>query len=194
MDIEKRLNFIGELDKLKTVLRVNLLTDASRRENTAEHSWHLAMMVITFHDYAKDPIDLSRALKMALVHDIVEIDAGDTYAFDDEGLKDKDAREQAAAERIFSLAPEKLGHELKQIWHDYEALDCPESHLVRALDRLNPFLQHFQNGGVTWKKKKMSRSLMMSRLDDIPRLCPKLAPAFLKRVEIAVKNGWISPD
>ncbi len=190
---KKRIQFAAELDRLKHVLRVNLLHDGSRRENTAEHSWHMSVLAITFADYAEEKIDLLRALKMSLLHDVVEIDAGDTYAFDHAGHNDKFEREHKAAERIFGLLPMPLQKEFKDLWLDYENLGTPEARFIAAMDRLAPLLQHLGNEGKTWREKKMTRTLLMTRMNDLVRYCPKLKGFLEESLDHAVAKGWLLP-
>lgn len=146
------LGFIQELDKLKQILRQSVLYDQSRRENTAEHSWHLATAVLALSRHSNNPINLERALKMALVHDVVEIDADDTFVYDTVAIATKYAREQKAAERIFGLLPGAIAQELSDLWEAYEKQDCPESHFVASLDRLLPMIANFNSKGYSWKK------------------------------------------
>src|SRR5262249_26088133 len=125
--LEQQLKFCTELDKLKGILRRSMLMDASRRENSAEHSWHLATMAMLLTEYAKTPVDLTRALKMLLVHDVVEIDAGDTFAYDLVNVETQHDREQQAADRLFGMLPEDQASELRALWDEFEARETPES-------------------------------------------------------------------
>lgn len=192
--LKQRIQFAAEIDRLKHVLRVNLLQDGSRRENTSEHSWHMSILTVMFADYAEGSIDLLRAVKMALIHDIVEIDAGDTYAFDKVAHNDKWEREKKAADRLFGLLPKSLSDEFHALWLDYENLSSPEAKFVAAMDRLSPLLQHLGNQGKTWKEKKMTRSLLMTRMADLIRYCPKLKQFLEESLDTAVANGWLLPD
>lgn len=189
--LKKRFAFVNEIGKLKEILRVNLLRDGSRRENSAEHSWHLAMMTLVYMDMAEGPVDPLKVVKMALVHDIVEIDAGDTYAFDDEGLKEKENKEKQAAKRLFDILPQDIGENLRSLWYEFEDLKTEEARFVRALDRLNPFMSHMENEGIIWKEKKMTKTLLMSRMMDVKEFCPKLFPYIEESVKEAIGKGWI---
>lgn len=191
--LERKLSFLDELDALKRVLRVNLLQDGSRRENTAEHSWHMAVMAVVLSDYAPPGMDILRALKMALVHDVVEIDAGDTYAFDDKAYLDKEHREQLAADRLFKLLPQPLDRELRALWDDFEEGLSPEARFINALDRLSPFQQHLGNEGKTWKEKSMSVSKLLTRIGSVKDDCPSLWPYMEEKIAEAVKKGWLDP-
>src|SRR5204863_6389117 len=150
--LTQQIAFVMEIDKLKTILRQTSLMDNSRRENSAEHSWHLAVMALTLGDYAEPGTDLTHVVKMVLVHDIVEIDAGDTFAYDAQGYTDKNEREERAAARIFGLLPKDQCDELLALWHEFEAIDTPEARFANALDRLEPLLGNYATGGGSWKK------------------------------------------
>lgn len=142
-----------EIDKLKTVLRKTFLIDKSRLENTAEHSWHISLMAVVLLEHANDPtLDLNRIIRMLLLHDLVEIDAGDTFAYDAKGYQDKEEREQAAANRLFGLLPEDSQEEWMTLWREFEDGVTPEAKYAAALDRLHPVIHNHYTGGVSWKK------------------------------------------
>lgn len=151
-DLAGRLRFLVELDALKTVMRRNLLVDGSRTENTAEHSWHLAMFAWVLAPHADEPVDLPRVMRMLLVHDVVEIDAGDTYIYDTDGAATKVAREQAAADRLFGILPQALGSELRGLWEEYEARDTADARFAYAVDRMQPLLLNAVSGGRSWRE------------------------------------------
>ena len=151
-EIADRLAFVYELDKLKTVLRQSMLTDDSRQENSAEHSWHLAMTAMTLAPLADEPIDVARAIKILLVHDIVEIDAGDVFIYDDEQRAAAEAAEQAAADRIFGLLPDEQAAEFRALWDEYESHSTPEGRFAYACDRLQPLLLNVAIGGGSWRR------------------------------------------
>ena len=174
--IEKQFTFLVEADKLKSVLRRTLLTDASRQENTAEHSWHLALAAIVLEEYASAPVNMAKVLRMLTVHDVVEIDAGDTFAYDKAGNATKEERELRAAERIFGLLPEDLGAELRGLWKEFEENATPEAHFANAVDRIQPFLQNRETGGGTWRIYNLSRDEIMKRMDPIRTAMPRLWP------------------
>ncbi len=149
----RQLEFIREIDKLKSVLRRTLLMDGSRYENDAEHSWHLAMMAVLMKEFANEPaLDIGHVIRMVLVHDLVEIDAGDTYCYDDRGNQDKPAREKAAADRVFGLLPPDQGAGLRALWEEFEARATPEAKFAAALDRVQPLMHNYCTGGAIWKK------------------------------------------
>jgi putative hydrolase of HD superfamily len=186
------LQFVEEIDRLKGVLRQTLVYDGARRENTAEHSWHLAMAVLVLSPFAEEKIDLSRALKMALVHDIVEIDAGDTFVYDTVASLDKQAREEAAAERIFGLLPAPLDTELHSIWIEFECLSCPESRFVAGLDRLLPLIANSKTEGHSWKKHGIVKSQVLEKNRKIEGASKTLWDFAARLVEDAVKKGHLS--
>jgi len=158
------LQFFMEADRLKGVERRNWLADGSRRENTAEHSWHLGIAAMIFAGCATEPVDLGRAVCMALVHDIVEIDAGDTFAYDTSVLNDtKQEREQAAADRLFGILPASVGEFFRQLWDEYEAGDTAEARYVMAVDRVAPMLLNMAEGGSAWNEHGITRARVMAR-------------------------------
>jgi 5'-deoxynucleotidase YfbR-like HD superfamily hydrolase len=191
--LEQQLSFIVELDKLKTIIRQTLLIDMSRRENSAEHSWHLATMAVLLEEYAEEPVNLLWAMKMLLVHDVVEIDAGDTFAYDTAGYVDKDDREQRAAERIFGLLPDEQGRELRALWEEFEARQTPESKYANALDRLQPLLHNARTEGGTWRIHNVTRDKVIRRMEPIKIGMPKIYPMVEKVIEEACAIGWIKP-
>jgi len=160
-DLAKTLDFFLEIDKLKGVERRNHLADGSRVENTAEHSWHLGMAVAILAPFATEPVDLARAITMALVHDIVEIDAGDTFAYDEDASKA--AREEAAADRLFGLLPPAMGEHLRGLWEEYERGDTAEGRLVMAVDRLAPMMLNLAEGGTTWREHGIDHDRVVAR-------------------------------
>ncbi len=162
--VDATLEFFMQLDLLKQVERRNRLADGSRRENTAEHSWHLGMAAIVFAAFSAEPIDVGRAVAMALAHDIVEIDAGDTFAYD-EGAEaaSKQAREETAADRLFGLLPHAQGAHLRELWDEYERGDTPEARYVMAIDRMAPMLLNMAEGGTTWREHGISHDRVVER-------------------------------
>lgn len=162
--LESQLRFIVEIDKIKNIYRQTLLISGDRNENDAEHSWHLAMMALLLSEYANDSnIDLARVIKMVLVHDIVEIDAGDTFCYDEEAAKDKSERETRAADRIFGILPDDQMEELRELWEEFEAMDTPESRFAAALDRLQPLLHNYHTQGAAWQKHGIKIEQVLSR-------------------------------
>jgi len=187
----QKLEFVREVDKLKQVLRRNGILGGERLENAAEHSWHIAVMAMLFAQDAKTPsVDLLRVLKMLLVHDLVEIDAGDTYAFDVAGHRDKAERERAAAQRLFALLPEKEGDEFRRLWEEFDAEETPDAMFALALDRLQPMLQNYLQGGVVWKYNGISPEQVRARLESLRETIPELGKIADAIVADAVNRGY----
>ncbi len=159
----KQLDFILELDKEKNILRQTHLSDFSRRENDAEHAWHMAVMLYLLREYANEPFDLAKAMMMALIHDVVEIDAGDTYAYDEEAKATQAEREARAAERIFGLLPDDQRDELRALFEEYEAQETPEAHIVRSMDSLQPLLLNDATGGRDWRSHGVRMAQVIMR-------------------------------
>jgi putative hydrolases of HD superfamily len=149
--LARQLDFVLELDRLKNVLRRTLLTDRSRHENSAEHSWHIALMAVVLAEHADEAVDVARVVKMLLVHDVVEIDAGDTYVYDVVAAADKVEREVRAAERLFGLLPEDQAAEVRALWDEFESRATPEARFAHAVDRLQPVLHNFATEGEAWR-------------------------------------------
>lgn len=160
---QKQLDFILEADKEKTILRQTHLTGYLRQENDAEHAWHMAMMVYLLKEYANEEIDLARTMMMALIHDIVEIDAGDTYAYDSAGKATQAERERLAADRIFGMLPEDQAVELRSLFDEFEACQTPEAKFVRAMDNLQPILLNDANNGRDWRLHQVKASQVQKR-------------------------------
>ena len=189
--LDQQLSFVLEIDKLKTILRQTLLTDSSRRENSAEHSWHLAIMSFLLTEYATAPVDILRVIKMLLVHDLIEIDAGDTFAYDVAGNVDRAEREQRCAERIFGMLPEEQGRELRALWEEFDAFKTPESKYANALDRLQPLLHNARTEGGTWRIHSVARDQVYRRMEPIRTAMPELWPGVTRIIEDACARGWI---
>ena len=160
---EKQLAFILEADKEKNILRQTHLSGHGRRENDAEHAWHMAMMIYLLKEYANETFDVARAMMMALIHDIVEIDAGDTYAYDTEGLKTQKEREEKAADRIFGLLPEDQEKELRGLFEEFEAFETPEAKFAHVMDNFQPLLLNSSNGGADWAEHQVKKSQVLGR-------------------------------
>ena len=181
--IDQQLVFLVEADKLKNVLRRTTLTDGSRHENTAEHSWHLALTAMVLQEYASSPVNLPKVLRMLVVHDVVEIDAGDTFAYDAAGNATKEARERRAADRIFGLLPADLAAELRSLWEEFDAAATPEARFANAVDRIQPFLQNRETGGGTWHTHNLSRDQVLARMDPVRTALPQLWPTILNTID-----------
>ncbi len=161
--LEQQLAFSLEIDKEKNITRQTHLSGGGRAENDAEHAWHMAIMAYLLKEYANEPVDIGRVLIMCLIHDIVEIDAGDTYAYDDEGLKTQKAREDAARERIFGLLPEDQCEELKAIFDEFEANETPESRFAHTMDNLQPLILNDSNNGGDWVRHGVNATHVLGR-------------------------------
>lgn len=148
--LKKQIGFILEIDKEKLISRKTHLTNHGRRENDAEHAWHMAIMAYLLREYANEEVDIARVMLMCLIHDIVEIDAGDTYAYDEEALKTQKEREQKAAERIFSLLPDEQGKDLREIFEEFETGETAEAKFAHAMDNFQPLLLNDSNDGSDW--------------------------------------------
>jgi putative hydrolases of HD superfamily len=189
--LAQQIQFIIEIDRLKQVLRQTLLTDGSRRENSAEHSWHLAMMAIVLAEYAPPNVDLLRTIKMVLIHDLVEIDAGDTFCYDVQANLDKAEREAQAADRLFGMLPPDLNTELREIWEEFEAQESASAKFAAALDRLQPLLHNQQTQGGTWKIHNVAREQVMHRVSSIQTGAPELWTFVETLVADCVKAGYL---
>ena len=193
--LEHQLTFIREIDRLKSVLRRTSLIDRSRNENTAEHSWHLTAMAMTLFEYAPLGAQLADVSEMLIVHDVVEIDAGDTFAFDAAANIDKSERENAAAERLYGLLPPDIGARLDARWREFEANVTPSARFANALDRLQGLIVNDAPGdGGTWRLHGVSRSRVLARMSPIESGAPALWTVVLAAVQRAVDAGFIPPD
>ena len=161
--LEKQFDFCLEIDKEKFIGRQTYLSDASRKENDSEHAWHMAIMTLILSEYANDDIDVLKTISMLLIHDLVEIDAGDTYAYDEEGEKTQHAREVAAADRIFGLLPEDQKTKFRALWDEFESGDTPESRFARTMDRVQPMMLNAASGGISWKEHGVQLSQILER-------------------------------
>ncbi len=166
--LEKQIRFIVEVDKVKNIFRQTYLADGERKENDAEHSWHLALMAVLLQEHMEDKADLTKVMIMVLIHDLVEIDAGDTYAYDEKGAQTKREREVKAADRIFGLLPEDQGQYFRELWEEFEAYETPEAKFAHLLDNFQPLLLNDASGGRSWKEHGVHRSQPMKRNERIP--------------------------
>lgn len=161
--LKKQLDFALEIDKEKNILRQTHLSGHGRNENDAEHAWHMAIMAYLLREYSNEPVDITRVMLMCLLHDVVEIDAGDTYAYDEEGKKTQKAREEAAKERIYSLLPEDQKEELAAIFDEFEESKTPESKFAHAMDNLQPLMLNNSNDGGDWREHGVSAKQVYGR-------------------------------
>jgi len=189
--LRRQIEFLIEIDKLKGVLRQTYLTDGSRRENDAEHSWHLAVMAMLLAEYAERDLDLVRVLKMVLVHDLVEIDAGDTFVYDRGGSSQWAAREREAAERIFGMLPPDQADELRRLWDEFEARATPEARFAAALDRLQPILHNYQTQGKVWREHGITSDQVIAHNQHMAEGAPRLWEYAHELIRDAVKRGYL---
>ena len=187
----RQLDFLMEIDRLKAVLRCNRLADASRRENSAEHSWHLAMFALVLEEYAVGPVDLGRVLTMLLTHDIIEVDSGDTPIHDPVAVIGQAEREQAAAERLFGLLPDDQGNRLKALWQEFEAAESADARFAKALDRFQPILMNHASGGGSWTDFHVHEGQVRRVSGALASTAPDLWTAAQAVFRDAVAKGWL---
>ena len=188
-----QLAFLAEADRLKTVLRASPLAAADRRENDAEHSWHLALMVALLAEYADEPIDVGHTMKLVVIHDLIEIYAGDSPVFDAALRATQHEREQAAADRLFALLPADQARELRALWDEFEAGETPEARFGKAMDRLEPMLLNWLNGGGTWQMPGANVETVRAREAGVAAGSRTLGAAADALVTEGIRRGWIRP-
>ncbi|NLB78841.1 MAG: HD domain-containing protein [Clostridiaceae bacterium] len=192
--LSKQLAFIIEVDKAKQILRNTILMDASRRENDAEHMWHLALGVLVFSEHANSKeLDLLKVLKMALIHDIVEIDAGDTYAYGEYDGQAVALREQKAARRIFGVLPADQATEFNELWDEFEAAETPEAKFAKAMDSFMPVLHNYQTQGQQWQKHQVTKERIYARNARIEKGSGILWEKIKELLRDAVEKGYLQP-
>lgn len=191
--LEQQIGFLVEIDQLKSIQRRSYLVDGSRLENSAEHSWHVAVAALLLAEYAPPDVDHLCALKMMLVHDLVEIDAGDTFLYDEAGTADKAVRERLAADRLFGLLPEDQRHELCSFWEEFEAGATPTARFARALDRLMPLLHNYYAQGKTWKEHSIRAAQVFKMNSIIEKASAELWQFARGLINDAVAKGWLLP-
>ncbi len=193
--LSSQLGFILEIDRLKTVLRRTELADGSRLENSAEHSWHIALAAVMLAEHAESAgqdVDVGRVVRMLLVHDVVEIDAGDTYAYDEAGHDDKEEREREAAERIFGLLPEDQSGEIWELWEEFEARRTPEARFANAVDRLMPMIHNYVTEGAAWRRHGVRSHQVLERNRTIADGAPELWEFARRMIADAVERGFLA--
>ncbi len=191
--LKKQIDFILEIDKLKHIYRQTLLTDGSRHENDAEHSWHLAMMALLLCEHATEmSIDMFRVVKMVLIHDLVEIDHGDTLCYDDEAIRIAKERERKTAERLFCLLPEDQSEEFRMLWEEFEQQATPEACFAASLDRLQPLLHNYKTGGYSWKKHGVTRDKVLRRTEPIRESSTFLWNFVQELIQESVARGYLN--
>lgn len=186
---EQQIQFVMEIDKLKQIYRQNLLMDGSRRENDVEHSWHIAVMAMILQEYSAEPVDLTKVLKMVLLHDLVEIDAGDTFCYDPEANLDKSQREEAAADRIYSLLPLDQRDEYRALWEEFEDGRTPEAKFAICLDRLQPLIHNYKTNGGTWRMHEVTSQQVKKRMEPVKEASPLLKEYVQWIIEDSIAQG-----
>lgn len=190
--LKKDIDFIVELDKMKSIMRQTTLMDGSKHENDAEHSWHIAVMAMVLQEYSNAPIDVCKVIKMLLVHDLVEIYAGDTFCYDLEGNKSKKDRELEAADKLYSILDEDKGKELRSLWDEFEEMETNEAIFAAAMDRMQPLFSNYYSGGGTWKKFNVKKEDVYKRIAPIEKASDELWKYVTNMIEDAVKKGYIA--
>lgn len=191
--LEQQIQFIIEIDKLKQVVRQTYITDASRRENSVEHSWHLAMMAMVLAEHANDSdIDLSRVIKMVLIHDIVEIDAGDTFLYDDKRTESKSERELAAADRLFNLLPADQADIFRKLWDEFEARQTKDAKFAFVLDRFQPVLHNVITKGKAWREHGVKKFQVIGKNSPMQEGSASLWEYISDLLDYSVEEGYLS--
>jgi putative hydrolase of HD superfamily len=189
---KSQIEFILEVDNLKQIQRRTLLLDRSRRENSAEHSWHIALSVLVLSEYAEeDNLDLLQVIKLLLVHDLVEIDADDTYCYDEVGGRDQKEREMKAADRIFNILPKDQADSFRALWNEFEAGETAESRFANALDRLQPLLHNYFTRGYTWQQYGIRKEQVIARMQPVDKGSHLLWDYVANLIDDAVKQGYL---
>lgn len=192
--LKKQLAFALEIDKEKNIFRQTHLSGHGRNENDAEHAWHMAIMAYVLREYSNEKIDVAKVMLMCLIHDIVEINAGDTYAYDAENLRTQTARENAAKERIFSLLPDEQKEELIALFDEFEAFETPESKFAHAMDNLQPLMLNNSNGGADWKEHEVTAQQVYGRQSKTRLGSEQLFEVVDSIIQQNIANGQIRED
>ena len=191
--LRKQIEFIITIDEMKNVLRRNLVVDGSRRENDAEHSWHLAVMAMILEEYSADKVDIAKVIKIALVHDLVEVYAGDTFAYDSKGYEDKEEREREAAAKLFGMLESEQGSQIRALWDEFEEGKTAESKYANAIDRIQPLLLNYLTDGHTWKMGGVSSAQVYKRMDIIRTATPELWNIVEGVIKNSIEKGILKP-
>lgn len=189
--LQKQIAFIKEIDKVKSIFRQTYLADGTRKENDAEHSWHIALMVVLLKEYVSEDVDVAKVMTMVLIHDLVEIDAGDTYAYDSEGAKSKREREVKAADRIFGILPEDQGMYFRELWEEFEAYETPDAKYAHLLDNFQPLLLNDASGGRSWNEHGVHKSQIYKRNEKVQETSQEIWNTIQEVVESHIAKGNI---
>ena len=189
--LQKQMDFIVEVDKVKQIIRQTYLSDASRKEDDAEHSWHLALMAVLLSEYSNEEVDLKKVVPMVLIHDLVEIDAGDTYAYDEAGAQTKVERETKAADRIFGMLPEDQGGYFRELWDEFEAYESDDAKFAHLLDNFQPLLLNHESNGKSWTEHHVKKSQIYKRNEKIEETSPEVWERMKQIVEEHIALGHV---
>lgn len=189
--LKKQIQFMLEVDKLKNIYRQTYVLNENRKENDSEHSWHLALLAMLLAEHANQPVDVLHVMKMVLIHDIVEIDAGDTYCYDTEGYKTKVAREEKAAQRIFGILPEDQKNEFYQLWREFEDGTSFDAKFAAMLDRMQPMLLNYANNGIAWQEHGVSKNQVAERNIPYFSVSDSLGELISAVIEDAANHGLL---
>ena len=189
--LKRQLDFALEIDKEKNILRQTHLSEHGRRENDAEHAWHMAIMAYLFREHSNESVDIAKVMLMCLIHDIVEIDAGDTYAYDAEGAKTNRAREVAAADRIFGMLPEDQGGYFRELWDEFEAYESDDAKFAHLLDNFQPLLLNHESNGKSWTEHHVKKSQIYKRNEKIKETSPEVWEWMKQIVEEHIALGHV---
>ena len=189
--LKKQIGFMLELDKMKNLYRQTYVLHEDRKENDAEHSWHLAILAFILAEHSNKPVDVAKVMKMVLIHDIVEIDAGDTYCYDSEGYKTKADREEKAAQRIFGLLPDDQKDEMYRLWREFEDSETDDARFAAVLDRVQPLLLNYTKGGISWKEHGIFKEQVLGRNEAYFDVSDNITELITNIIDDAQKNGWL---
>lgn len=192
--LRRRLEFFLETDRMKYVIRRTPVGNVSRKENDAEHSFSLALLAMVLEEYADDNVSIDRVIRMALVHDLIEIYAGDTYVYDQAAMETKAAREDDAARKLFGMLPREQGKEYEALWREFDAEETPDARFAACLDHFQPLLMNYYTGGVSWLEHNVCRSQVVQRMRIIQEVSPMLYELVEAMLSDAVRRGWLRDE
>lgn len=192
--LDQQLKFTAEIDKMTSVYRRTMLISGERHENDAEHSWHIAVMALIFKEYCVEEPSVERAIKMCVVHDLIEIYAGDTFAYDVKGNESKEEREKAAADKLFSQLPKEQGDEIRALWEEFDAMETTDSKYAACLDRIQPLLHNTLTEGHTWRNGGAVRPQVENRARIIKEFMPEVYTWLMKNLDRGVAMGWLKEE
>lgn len=188
----KDMEFIVEVDRMKTILRQTSIIGVDQRENDAEHSWHISLMAVILQEYSNESIDILKVIKMLLTHDLVEIYAGDTFCYDVKGNEDKKNRELIAAEKIYGMLDKEKGSELRLLWDEFEEMETPEALFAASMDRMQPMLSNYHNNGGTWEEFDVKKENIYKRIAPVEKTSDELWKYMQYVIEDSEKKGYIN--